>query len=265
MNGPMWMYRKLPRLTHFWRRLARANYEREMELLPALCDPARTGVDVGGKVGMYTYRIRDASSDVVVFEPNPLFNKMLRAVFHGKRGRVEPVAVSSCAGRVTLRLPFDAAGEQQFGRATIECQNRLDAAVIARVEELEVETRPIDSYDWSSLGFIKIDVEGHELAVLTGAEQTIAKHRPNLLVECNDEHATDGVKRLGAWFADHDYDVVFFDGARLRPFAEYDRAEHWDKAFIENFIGVPRGAVERRQRLDAQAAKAAKVSRAVAR
>lgn len=265
MNGPMWMYRHLPRVTHMWRRRARANYEREMELLPGLCDPQRTGVDVGAKVGMYTYRIRDASSDVVAFEPIPLFNRMLRAVFEGKRGHIEPVAVSATPGKVTMRLPYDADNEQQFGRATIEAANPLKAAEVARVEELEVETRTIDSYEWKSLGFIKVDVEGHELSVLAGAEETIAKHRPNLLIECNDDHAVDGTKRLAQWFADHDYDVVFFDRDRLRPYAEYDRGVHWQQHFIENFIGVPKGDAERRRRLDAQAAIAAKTARAVSR
>lgn len=37
----------------------------------------------------------------------------------------------------------------------------------------EVSTRTIDSYNLSNIGFIKIDVEGHELEVLQGALKTI--------------------------------------------------------------------------------------------
>ena len=255
MNGPMWMYRKLPRLTHFWRRLARANYEREMELLPALCDPARTGVDVGGKVGMYTYRIRRHSSDVVAFEPIPLFHRMLQAVFEGRRGHIEPVAVSARAGRVTLRLPYDADGAQEFGRATIEPNNRLASAQVARVEELEVEVQPLDAFTWRAVGFVKIDVEGHELAVLAGAEATLAQHQPTLLVECNDEHNPGGPVALASWLDAHDYDVVFLDRGRLRRFAEYERAVHWEQHHIENFIGLPRRFPEHRQRLEALLAR----------
>ena len=40
---------------------------------------------------------------------------------------------------------------------------------------------------------------------------------------------------------------------------------HWQQYFIENFIGVPRGDAERRRRLDAQAAIAAKTARAPSR
>ena len=94
MHFSAWWYRRFPRLVFNLRRVSKANYEREMELLDVLCDPARTGIDVGAKVGMYTYRIRACSSDVIAFEPIPLFHDMLRAVFEGKRGHIEPVAAS---------------------------------------------------------------------------------------------------------------------------------------------------------------------------
>ncbi|MBL8627127.1 MAG: FkbM family methyltransferase [Myxococcales bacterium] len=258
MNGPMWMYRRLPRITHLWRRLARANYEREMELLPALCDRDKTGIDIGAKVGMYTYRIRANSSDVVVFEPIPLFHEMLRAVFEGKRGHIEPVAVSSEAGRVKMRLPYSASGDWEYGRATIEPKNALTNEVVARVEELEVEVRPLDAYGWESVGFIKVDVEGHELAVLAGGEQTIARHRPNLLVECNDEHNPGAPAKLAAWLSDRGYEVLFFDRQRLRPFAEYDRDVHWGRHTIENFIGLHTSRPEQRARLEARVAQVAR-------
>src|SRR5687768_18222096 len=67
-----WCYRRVPRLAFSVRRLARANYERGMDLLDVLCDPARTSIDVGAKDGMYTYRLLDRSRDVVAFEPGPM-------------------------------------------------------------------------------------------------------------------------------------------------------------------------------------------------
>lgn len=88
MLGAAFFYRHFPRLVFPLWRLARANYEQEMELLDMLCHPSKTGLDIGAKVGMYTYRIRRHSSDVIAFEPIPLFNGMLKAVFDGKRDRV---------------------------------------------------------------------------------------------------------------------------------------------------------------------------------
>src|SRR5262245_134701 len=98
MRGTAFFYRHLPRLSFWLNRMTRANYEREMELLHILCDPSRPGIDVGAKVGMYTYRIRAHSSHVIAFEPIPVFHEMLRAVFEGKGGRIEPFAVSNARG-----------------------------------------------------------------------------------------------------------------------------------------------------------------------
>src|SRR4051812_14677881 len=233
-------YRRMPRLVFLLRRLKRANYEREMELLDLLCNRHRPGIDVGAKIGMYTYRIRRHSSEVIAFEPIPMFNRILRAVFDGKRGRIEPFAVSNKRGTARLRMPYGYDGKQKFGRSTIDSTNQLDPEIIARTEELEVETRRIDDYDLPDVGFIKIDVEGHELAVLEGAAATLARHRPNLLIECNEEHQADAVMRLGAWLDAHEYSAVFVDGHELRPIGEYQREVHWSRRGIENFIAIHR-------------------------
>jgi len=250
-----WWYRRFPRLVFNLRRVSKANYEREMELLDVLCDRARTGIDVGAKVGMYTYRIRACSSDVIAFEPIPLFHDMLRAVFEGKRGHIEPVAASDRRGTATLRMPYDGEGHRQFGRSSIEPTNPLVHHQIARTEELVVETRPIDEYAFPRVGFIKIDVEGHELAVLEGAAKTIAEQRPNLLIECNDDHHPDAVAKLAAWLAAHDYEAAFLDGGKLHDIARYDREEHWAKRTIENFICTHRARADVRERLARRAAE----------
>lgn len=231
------------------RRLSRANYEREMELLDVLCDRNRPGIDVGAKIGMYTYRIRHHSSEVIAFEPIPMFNRILRAVFAGKRGRVEPYAVSNQRGTAKLRLPYAHDGAPKYGRSTIDPDNQFDPAIIARTDELDVETRRIDDYDFPDVGFIKIDVEGHELAVLAGAAATLARHKPNLLIECNDEHQPDAVKRLGDWLDSHGYAAVFLDEDALRPIGEYRRDIHWAKHEIENFIAIHRSRPDVMDRL----------------
>ena len=139
-----------------------------------------------------------------------------------------------------MRLPYGHDGTPKFGRSTIDPANCFDPEIIAGTDELEVETRRIDDYDLADVGFIKIDVEGHELAVLAGAAATLARHKPNLLIECNDEHQPDAVERLGAWLAAHEYMAAFVDGRALRPIDEYRRDVHWTKREIENFIAIHR-------------------------
>ncbi|HEY5921526.1 MAG TPA: FkbM family methyltransferase [Kofleriaceae bacterium] len=252
---PFW-YQTFPRATFFGGLLLGANYEREMQLLDALCDQTKTGVDVGAKVGMYTYRIRARSSNVIAFEPNPLFCRMLHKVLKGERTRIEQVACSRTRGTAVMRMPFDRRGVAQFGRSTIDAANPLQHERVARVETIEVETRTLDEYDLSNVGFIKIDVEGHELAVLDGGARTIEGQRPNLLVECNDDHQPGGVAALVDWLRGRDYCVVFLSGRQILDADRYDREEHWTKHTIENFIAIPSARDDIMERLHAAAARA---------
>lgn len=57
---------------------------------------------------------------------------------------------------------------------------------------------------------IKVDVEGHELAVLRGAAATVARYRPLLVIEVHDETGGDDDRtaaRLREWLAKRDYAV----------------------------------------------------------
>lgn len=198
-------YRRFPRLAHWANRLQGTNREPEMKVLDILCDPAKDSVDVGAKLGMYTYRLLRHSRAVVAFEPNPVLVGVLRAAFAARPCRVEPFALSDGAGDATLRIARGADGEVRLGRSTIEPSNRLTDDDVAESDAIDIERRTLDGYDLREVGFVKIDVEGHELAVLAGATGTLARERPNLLVEANDVHRPGAVAALRAFLADHDY------------------------------------------------------------
>src|SRR5437868_5966109 len=77
---------------------------------------------------------------------------------------------------------------------------------VAWVDELEIEVRTLDQFDLRNVGFVKIDVEGHELAVLEGAARTLARERPNLLIEANEHHRPDAVGSIRRFMAELDYE-----------------------------------------------------------
>ena len=43
--------------------------------------------------------------------------------------------------------------------------------------------KPLDSYNFKNISIMKIDVEGHEIAVLEGALNTIKRNKPKILIE----------------------------------------------------------------------------------
>lgn len=63
---------------------------------------------------------------------------------------------------------------------------------------VKVNIRTMDSFDYTDVGFIKIDVEGYELKVLQGAQKTIMNNLPVILVEQNKGNL-DSVKLLESW------------------------------------------------------------------
>lgn len=80
--------------------------------------------------------------------------------------------------------------------------------------EVRVQRTPMVRIDDLGVApdFVKIDVQGLELEVLSGMRQTIDRCRPTFLVEVGgDWEMIDHMRGLG-------YDPCIFDGASLRPY-----------------------------------------------
>jgi FkbM family methyltransferase len=245
-------YKRFPRLMFLIRRLGRVNYEREMELLDVLCDKGKTSVDVGAKLGMYTYRLLRHSRDVVAFEPIPLLNGMLERVFAKKPVKVMPCALSAAPGHTQMRIPYGSNGEVKFGRSTIESNNALEHDDVAKVETIDVELKTLDGCDLRGVGFIKVDVEGHELSVLEGAVATLDREHPVLLVESNDHHHPDAVAKLRAFMTGHGYEGWFIEGSRLVALSSIADTAYFKQKSLENFIFVHGSRTDVRDKLQAR-------------
>lgn len=223
----------------FLRRLWQGiNYEREMELLDVLCDSRKTSVDVGAKLGMYSHRLLRHSLDVVAVEPIPLLVHMLERVFRWRRCRILPCALSDQAGRALLRVPYGSNGEVKFGRSTIEEGNKLVHDDIASVEEVEVDVTTLDQHALTNVGFIKIDVEGHELAVLKGATDTLVRECPNLLIEANCHHCPNAVSEIHRFLAGFGYQGVFWGPEGLMDYDTVADEGYFESQSIENFMFI---------------------------
>ncbi len=229
----------------YWRYRAwrRGDEESELALLPALCDPKRRGtvVDVGANYGMYLARLVGMADRCVAFEPIPGLASMLRRGF-GRRVDVHAVALSAERGSdVVLRLP-----RLRTGYATIETNNDLSslASTPSRgLDEIVVPRETLDNYALDDVRFMKIDVEGHEEQVLAGAEQTLAQHRPNLLIEVEDRHNAGCVERIMDRLTRLDYAAYVVVDRRLHSLSEFDLADHQrtnsPTDYARNLIGVP--------------------------
>ncbi|WP_245436737.1 FkbM family methyltransferase [Rhizobium chutanense] len=198
-------FRLWTRASREWRR-----GEPELRILDKLCRRSQTAIDIGANYGVYSWFLTKYARDVVAFEPQPHMVAFLEAAL-GSSVRVEQVALSDSAGVATMRIPRD---QLMDGCATIEEQNRLSTQ---NVEEISVPTRRLDSYQFGPVGFIKIDVEGHELKVLKGAEALLNRDRPNLLIEAEERHRPDAVASVIDYLRPFGYSVYCLKDRKLRP------------------------------------------------
>ena len=137
--------------------------EPELRLLPRLCPGDEIAIDVGANHGDYTAILVGLARDVIAVEPNPDIVRVLEARLGDeiRRQRLQLVQGALGAEAGTARLFVPDAGS---GLAS------LDAPPIATAgKAIEVSVRRLDDLvGGRRVGFIKIDVEGYEVAVLRG-------------------------------------------------------------------------------------------------
>ena len=162
-------------------------FEEEIRFVRKWLGAGMHALDVGANLGIYTVAMANAVGDsgrVWSFEPGPATVAMLRRTVQANGMRqvsIREAAVSDRAG--TIGLLVDERSEEssvarQPGRGVVE------VAAVA-LDGLARELK------WESLDFIKIDVEGHEAAVLHGAEQLLRAQSPVVMFEIKREGRID--------------------------------------------------------------------------
>ncbi len=149
----------------------------ERRLYRAFVRPGDLVFDVGAHVGNRTRSLRALGARVVAVEPQPLFADWLERRFGGRSDVVvERCALAAAPGRARLQLSrrhptlatLDHGWRGRVAEAPGFAHVRWDAEVEVSVETLDSliarHGRPT---------FCKLDVEGHEAAVLAGLSQPL--------------------------------------------------------------------------------------------
>jgi FkbM family methyltransferase len=187
------------------------------EGLYRLADSGELVVDVGGNVGHMTSvlsRRVGRGGTVLTFEPHPVIHEYLVANVRGWAARADApevvlhrTALSNFHG--TSELVMSTGFDWNQGTATLEKHAEGDV----RAERVDVR-RLDDVLGNRHVGVMKIDVEGHERAVLEGAERALADRRIRDVVFEDFDDPPTAVARL---LQDHGYEVFSLDHSLLRP------------------------------------------------
>lgn len=194
--------------------------ERELRLLPILCRSNESAIDVGANSGVYTFYLHKYSSHAIAVEANPKYASFIKSAL--PRASVIEGAASDHAGKAILRIPRDLPSD---GMATVEPANFLGNA---RSDTIEVRLLTLNSLNLPKTGFIKVDVEGHELAVLLGAMSLIERYRPNILIEAEERHRPNAVGSVVDVLRARGYSGFFLSGGKMVPIEQFDVATHQD-------------------------------------
>lgn len=210
---------QVPLKFHYSR--ARGDLEPELALLPALVRRGERAIDVGGNRGTYAYALWKLGARLDIFEPNPECAAILRAWAAGKPDiDVHSVALSAGTGTAQLHVPVDEHGVEHDASASIE------PASGGRTRDFDVELRPLDSFGFNDATLIKIDVEGHESAVLAGATKTLERARPALIVEIEQRHNRRPIAEIFALITTLGYRGFFLHRDRLNGLETFDCDRH---------------------------------------
>ena len=213
--------------------------EEELFMLQDLVGTGQTAIDVGANFGIWSYKLSKLFQKVEAFEPLVDCTAEIKA-FRAKNITVHDVALSSAEGFNELHISV-AKGRLQHGLATF-------SNVAGEHRTILVPVRTLDSYNFSNVAFIKIDVEGHELEVIKGAETTIAREKPLMLVEIEQRHLNFAMDIVIEKVLGFGYEAFFLYSGQWRPYVEFSYEVHQEpflsdvnsKRYVNDFLFKPR-------------------------
>ena len=213
--------------------------EPELPLLPAFCRKDAVALDIGANEGFFAHHLLPLAKSVIAFEPLPQMLARLRGNYAEKM-EIHGVIISDKEGQGELKYP--AGG---YMSATIAESNSAALESGRVIETVVAPMKTLDSFKLTNVGFVKIDVEGHEEAVLHGGLEMLKREKPNLMIEIEERHAPGSLDRVTNFLSAIGYDGFYLDGKQILPIARFD--PHRDQVrqngkvgkYINNFLYFP--------------------------
>ena len=204
-----------------------------------LLDKDMNSIDIGSNIGLFSYFFSLKSKKVFSFEPNYLCYKTFL------RRKISNCILHKCAlssKPLSKKLYFQ---KKNLGCGTLEKENIKNwyNKRNNKYDFTTVEVKKLDDYNFKKISLIKIDVEGHELEVLKGSINTIKKNLPSFLVEIEERHKKDNIKKVLNFFLKMNYKGFFIVNTKILNISKldirkYQNLNNKNNIYINNFFFV---------------------------
>jgi FkbM family methyltransferase len=204
----------------------------------------RSGVimDIGANMGNYSMMLRknNISLPIYAFEPHPVAFRKLQAMAE----QYNFTAVPQGAGeKSTHAAIYDYQGDGGSEHASMY-KDVIEHLHKGHAQEISIVLTTIDEFvahhNISKVALLKIDTEGHELSVLKGAKETIAKGLADIIqVEFNEMNIISRTffKDIVDILPGYDFYRLLPDG--LKALGAYNTTSHEIFAF-QNVVALKR-------------------------
>jgi FkbM family methyltransferase len=149
--------------------------------------------DVGANIGYYSWLLKSIAPhlEIVLLEAFPPNAELIQATINRNKFEKTTLIAAGASdhyGQGSLRTDTEAGATSSL-ESDISTFEERHFGIQAGSLTIPLVTIDNESPRYGPIDFMKIDVEGHEQAVLRGALETIASNQPLLLIECG--HAPD--------------------------------------------------------------------------
>jgi len=138
----------------------------------------RVALDVGAHVGIWSIRMGGIFDTVHSFEALSkhvqCFNENLKLF---DNVNINQIGLSNTVSTLKMKALDFNSGASSFEYKIVQKNTKHKQTIV------DVDTRPLDSYNLKNVDFIKMDVEGHELKVIAGAKRTLTENSPVIFIE----------------------------------------------------------------------------------
>ena len=173
--------------THFPRMLEKSlkndgviRYQwRARDAAVAACDQHRICIDIGANVGLWACDLVKSFEQVIAFEPVAEFRQCFQKNVASSNYVIHPVALGRTETMIEMNIVQGNTGH-----------SHIDPTSIGKGT---IPLKTLDSFNFTNVDMIKIDVEGFEEEILAGAMKTIEFNKPVIVVEQQKHEYKDAI------------------------------------------------------------------------